>query len=100
MLLVRGADIQACRGDTELRTGVLSTLEAETAAQLSHPNIVPIYNVEERDNLVFFIMAFIAGDNLATRLQKEGAMDPGDVRRILKEELRVDRRQVHSERYD
>ncbi|HEX2723773.1 MAG TPA: protein kinase [Gemmatimonadaceae bacterium] len=59
--------------------------EAETAAQLSHPNIVPIYNVEERDNLVFFIMAFIAGDNLATRLQQQGAMDPGDVRRILRE---------------
>jgi hypothetical protein len=59
--------------------------EAETAAQLSHPHIVPIYNVEERDNLVFFIMAFIAGDNLATRLQKVGALDPGEVRRILRE---------------
>ena len=59
--------------------------EAETAAQLSHPNIVPIYNVEERENLVYFIMAFIAGDNLGTRLQEVGAMDPVDVRRILKE---------------
>jgi serine/threonine-protein kinase len=59
--------------------------EAETAAQLSHPNIVPIYNVEERENLVYFIMAFIAGDNLATRLQEQGAMEPGEVRRILKE---------------
>ncbi|MEO8194932.1 MAG: protein kinase [Gemmatimonadales bacterium] len=59
--------------------------EAETAAQLSHPNIVPIYNVEERDNLVFFIMAFIAGDNLATRLQKIGALDPAEVRRIMRE---------------
>ncbi len=59
--------------------------EAETAAQLSHPNIVPIYNVEERENLVYFIMAFIAGDNLATRLQEQGAMDPDEVRRILKE---------------
>ena len=59
--------------------------EAETAAQLSHPNIVPIYNVEERDNLVFFIMAFIAGDNLATRLQQQGAMEPGEVRRVLRE---------------
>ena len=59
--------------------------EAETAAQLSHPNIVPIYNVEERDNLVYFIMAFIAGDNLAKRLQDEGAMEPEDVRRILRE---------------
>jgi eukaryotic-like serine/threonine-protein kinase len=59
--------------------------EAETAAQLSHPNIVPIYNVEERDNLVYFIMAFIAGDNLAKRLQDEGAMEPEEVRRILRE---------------
>jgi hypothetical protein len=59
--------------------------EAETAAQLSHPNIVPIYNVEERENLVYFIMAFIAGENLGTRLQEQGAMDPSEVRRILKE---------------
>lgn len=59
--------------------------EAETAAQLSHPNIVPIYNVEERDNLVYFIMAFIAGDNLATRLQKVGALDPAEVRKVLRE---------------
>ncbi|HEY3257520.1 MAG TPA: protein kinase, partial [Gemmatimonadaceae bacterium] len=59
--------------------------EAETAAQLSHPNIVPIYTVEERDNLVYFIMAFISGDNLAKRLQDDGAMDPDEVRRILRE---------------
>ena len=59
--------------------------EAETAAQLSHPNIVPIYNVEERENLVYFIMAFIAGDNLGTRLQQQGAMEPAEVRRILRE---------------
>jgi hypothetical protein len=59
--------------------------EAETAAQLSHPNIVPIYNVEEKENLVYFIMAFIAGDNLATRLIERGAMDPGEVRRIMRE---------------
>src|SRR5258707_14161257 len=33
--------------------------EAETAAQLSHPNIVPIYSVDEVENLVFFVMAYI-----------------------------------------
>src|SRR5216117_2838195 len=59
--------------------------EAETAAQLSHPNIVPIYTVEERDNLVYFIMAYIAGDNLAKRLQDHGAMDSEETRRILRE---------------
>ncbi|MBA2707716.1 MAG: protein kinase [Gemmatimonadaceae bacterium] len=59
--------------------------EAETAAQLSHPHIVPIYTVEEKANLVYFIMAFIAGDNLGTHLQQHGAMESGEVRRILRE---------------
>jgi serine/threonine-protein kinase len=68
---------------TDIRSRFLR--EAETAAQLSHPNIVPIYTVEERDNLVYFIMAYIAGDNLAVRLQKEGSMPVDEVRRILRE---------------
>ncbi len=59
--------------------------EAETAAQLNHPNIVPIYTVEERDNLVYFVMAYIKGDNLGVRLQQHGPMPPVEVRRILKE---------------
>ena len=59
--------------------------EAETAAQLNHPNIVPIYTVEEKDNLVYFVMAYIAGDNIGQRLQEHGAMPPVEVRRILRE---------------
>ena len=59
--------------------------EAETAAQLNHPNIVPIYTVEEKDNLVYFVMAYIKGDNLGVRLQQHGPMPPVEVRRILKE---------------
>ncbi|HKR10369.1 MAG TPA: serine/threonine-protein kinase [Gemmatimonadaceae bacterium] len=59
--------------------------EAETAAQLNHPNIVPIYTVEERDNLVYFVMAYIKGDNLGVRLQQHGPLPPVEVRRILKE---------------
>ncbi|MFL5571963.1 MAG: serine/threonine-protein kinase [Gemmatimonadaceae bacterium] len=59
--------------------------EAETAAQLNHPNIVPIYTVEERDNLVYFVMAYVKGDNLGQRLQQHGPMAPVEVRRILRE---------------
>ena len=59
--------------------------EAETAAQLNHPNIVPIYTVEEKDNLVYFVMAYIKGDNLGQRLQQHGPMEPVEVRRILRE---------------
>lgn len=59
--------------------------EAETAAQLSHPNIVPIYSVDEVGNLVFFVMACIDGDNLATRLQKRGPLPIDETRRWLQE---------------
>src|SRR5215212_9013148 len=85
--LKRNVAIKLLPPELAFRTDIRSRFlrEAETAAGLSHPNIVPIYNVEERDNLVYFIMAFIAGDNLATRLQKVGALDPPETRRILRE---------------
>ena len=40
---------------SEIKTRFLR--EAETAAQLSHPNIVPIYSVDEAEGLVYFAMA-------------------------------------------
>src|SRR5688572_26102392 len=85
--LKRNVAIKLLPPELAFRTDIRSRFlrEAETAAGLSHPNIVPIYNVEERDNLVFFIMAFVPGDNLGTRLLKTGAMEPAEVRRILRE---------------
>src|SRR5688572_6531075 len=59
--------------------------EAETAAQLSHPNIVPIYSVDELEGLVFFVMAYVSGDNLAKRLHDTGVLGVDDVRRISRE---------------
>ena len=68
---------------SEIRSRFLR--EAETAAQLSHPNIVPIYSVDEKDGLVFFVMAYIDGDNLAKMIHDQGALDPAEVRRILRD---------------
>jgi len=65
----------------EIRTRFLR--EAETAAQLSHPNIVPIYSVDERDGIVYFVMALVDGENLAVRIHDHGALSPGEARRIL-----------------
>jgi eukaryotic-like serine/threonine-protein kinase len=59
--------------------------EAETAAQLSHPNIVPIFTVDERGGLVFFVMAYVAGETLGSRLQREGAIPSADAARLLTE---------------
>ena len=59
--------------------------EAETAAQLSHPNIVPIFSVDERDGLVYFVMAFLQGGSLGDRLREYGALPVDEVRRTIRE---------------
>jgi hypothetical protein len=60
--------------------------EARTAAQLLHPNIVPIHAVESHaDGIVFFVMAYIAGETVAERVRRAGVMQPDDVMRIMQE---------------
>jgi serine/threonine-protein kinase len=59
--------------------------EAETAAQLNHPNIVPIFSVDERDGLVWFVMGLVDGESLAGRLLREPRPPFGDVKRILRD---------------
>src|SRR5919199_2185620 len=68
---------------SEIRTRFLR--EAETAAQLSHPNIVPIYSVDESDGLVYFVMACVDGDNLGKRIHDRGPLPIDETRRILAE---------------
>ena len=60
--------------------------EAETAARLTHPNIVPIHSVGEGpDGLVYFVMAFIDGEPLSARLKRRGRLPAEESRRILSE---------------
>ena len=59
--------------------------EAETAAQLNHPNIVPIFSVDERDGMVWFVMGLVDGESLAARLLREPRPPFADVKRILRD---------------
>src|SRR5574338_472740 len=68
---------------SEIKTRFLR--EAETAAQLNHPNIVDIYAVDEAEGIVYFVMAYITGDNLAKRLHDRGAMSVDETRRVLRD---------------
>src|SRR5688572_420427 len=59
--------------------------EAEMSAQLSHPNIVPIFSVDEKDGIVHFVMAFIDGETLGDRLEREPRSPVDLVRRVLRD---------------
>ena len=57
--------------------------EARTAAQLSHPHIIPIYSVQESGDLLFFVMKFIEGRPLDSIIREVGALPIPMVRTIL-----------------
>ena len=60
--------------------------EAETAARLSHPHIVPIHSVGEGpDGLVYFVMAYVDGESLGAKLKRRGRLPPDEARRIMQE---------------
>ncbi len=61
------------------------TREAQTAARLSHPHIVPIHTVGEGEGLVYFVMGLVEGEPLAHRLKGRRQLPLDEVRRIMKE---------------
>ena len=59
--------------------------EAETVAQLSHPHIVPLHFIGEAQDVVYLAMAFVDGESLADRIQREGRLSVEEAGRILRE---------------
>ncbi len=59
--------------------------EAALAANLSHPNIVPIHIVEEHGSLVFFVMGFVDGETLRQRVERSGPLTPRATMRLVQE---------------
>jgi serine/threonine-protein kinase len=56
--------------------------EAQAAAHLEHPNIVPVYEAGERDGQAYFSMRFVEGQTLAALLAR-GPLRPRDAARYL-----------------
>src|SRR5947209_10363888 len=56
--------------------------EARALAQLSHPNIVAVYDVGEVDGAPFIVMEHLPGGSLKQRIERGGALRAGDAVRI------------------
>jgi eukaryotic-like serine/threonine-protein kinase len=59
--------------------------EAQMAARLSHPNIVPIHRVGEAGDVVYFAMAYVPGLTLGEHLRTRGPLVPDHAIRVLRE---------------
>ena len=59
--------------------------EARTAAKLSHPNVIPIFAVEEIGGFVFFAMAYVEGETLTERVRSRGPLSPSEGARVLRD---------------
>lgn len=70
--------------------------EARSAAQVRHPNVCPIYDVDEHEGMPFVVMAFVDGESMAEHLRvRPSNTDPADTVRLIRQ-IAVGLRAVHS----
>ena len=59
--------------------------EIRLLARLQHPHILPLFDSGQADGLLYFVMPFIDGQSLKTRLDAEHSLPLGEAIRILRQ---------------
>ncbi|MGY2703806.1 serine/threonine protein kinase [Nocardioides sp. HB32] len=62
--------------DDVFRTRFLQ--ESRTAASLTHPNVIPIYDMGTHEDLLFIAMRYVAGSDLRTLIRDHHRLTPAD----------------------
>src|SRR6185436_1398721 len=57
--------------------------EARTAAQLEHPNIIPIYRVGKAGRVIYFVMKYLRGSSLSKIMSERPKLTPTEIQKIL-----------------
>ena len=61
--------------DTAFRLRFIA--EARAAALVDDPHIIPVYDADEVDGVLFIAMRFVGGGDLRRLVEREGALPPG-----------------------
>lgn len=85
--LDRRVAIKVIRPDLAGATAFVDRFRREgiALARLRHPAVVPIFEIGERDGLIFYAMPFIEGPTLAAKLDQRGPLPPKVAHRIFSE---------------
>ena len=59
-------------------------LEARTIARLQHPHILPLYDYGVEDDIIYLVMAYVAGGSLADMMDK-GRIPLPEIERVLRQ---------------
>jgi serine/threonine-protein kinase len=59
--------------------------EIELAAQLTHPNILPLHDSGDAAGMLYYVMPFVDGESVRGRLAREGPLRIGDAVRIMRD---------------
>ena len=59
--------------------------ETRTAASFYHPNIVPVYAIEESADVLAYVMGFVEGESLAERVKRAGPLSVREAVRLLQD---------------
>ena len=59
--------------------------EIETSANLRHPHILPLFDSGDADGSLFFVMPFVEGESLRTRLDRDRQLSLDEALRITDE---------------
>jgi DNA-binding NarL/FixJ family response regulator len=57
--------------------------ESNLAAQIEHPNVIPVYEIGEDDDLLYIAMRFITGVDLGALLNQSGPLPPERATRLI-----------------
>ena len=82
----RKVAIKVLREDLAASMGSARFLrEIEIAAQLQHPNILPLLDSGDADGFLYYVMPYVTGQSLRERLAREGELPVHEAVRLISE---------------